>query len=133
MQQIQDQLVVPALSSVGEDFHRMSKYMLDGMWYLNVSLNADAAMFMTYRVTGVPGYEYPDKLQGGPQFAEYEKLSWYSRVILWLMVKTHVNLSIAPLRWLHNALIYVTVKFGIQYFPLPAIVRFGYKNAVVRI
>lgn len=128
MQQIQDQLVVPALSSVGEDFRQMSKYLLDGMWYFNVFLNADAIMYMTYRLTGVPGYGYPDK-----QCAAYEKLSWYSRASLWLMVKSYGNLSIAPIRWLKNALVSIAVKFGIQYFPLPAIVRFGYKNAVVRI
>ncbi|XP_065085661.1 uncharacterized protein LOC135707708 [Ochlerotatus camptorhynchus] len=134
MQQIQDQLFLPALSKVGEDFHRMSKYMLDGMWYFNVFLNPDAILYMTYRLNGVPGYGYPDKLLGRSQCAAYEKLSWYSRAILWILVKTHdVNLSIAPLRWFHNALVSISVNIGIPYFPLPAIVRFGYKNAVVRI
>lgn len=128
MQQVRDLVIQPGLATtVGEDFRRMTRYLLDGLWYFNVFVNADATMFFTYRLSGVPGYK---ELSG----KNYEKLSLYSRVMLRVLVAIHeVSLGVAVLRWLQNSLVYVLVNYGIQYFPLLAIIRFGYKNAIVRI
>lgn len=127
MQQVRDQLIQPALASVSEDFHRMARYMLDGMWYSNVFVNPEANIYMTYRLSGVPGYAH---LSG----KNYRKLSLYSGVMLWMLVTIHeFSLSVAWLRWLQNSMVRVLLIFGIQYFPLLAILRFGYKNAIVRI
>lgn len=125
MQQVRDEVVIPALISVGEDFQRMARYMLDGMWYYNVLLNPDAIMYLTYRMTGVPGY-------GSLSGKNYEKLSLYSRLVLWLLVKVHeLSLTVDWLRRVLNSLVGISVKDGIS--PLPAIIRFGYKKATVRI
>ncbi|KXJ78460.1 hypothetical protein RP20_CCG004567 [Aedes albopictus] len=128
MQQVRDLVIQPGLATtVGEDFRRMTRYMLDGMWYFNVFVNPDATLYFTYRLSGVPGYK---DLSG----KNYEKLSLYSRMMLRVLVAIHeVSLGVAVLRWLQNSLVYVLVNYGIQYFPVLAIIRFGFKNAIVRI
>ncbi|KAL1396291.1 hypothetical protein pipiens_010626 [Culex pipiens pipiens] len=137
MQLVLDQMMGPALTSPNEDFYRMTKALLDGMWYYNVTLDYEALLFITFRLNGVAGYgflEHERKNQlkvTGP--VTYEKLSWYSRFIVGRLVHMHEEgLKNCLVRWLMNLQLQFSVLVGICYLPLLAAIKFGWKNAVVK-
>ncbi|XP_055600658.1 uncharacterized protein LOC129749649 isoform X2 [Uranotaenia lowii] len=134
MQLVNDQLLRPALQSPSSDFVFMTKTMIDGLWAFSNFLEYDAYMFLTRRICNVPGHYYwdSDERDGSP--AVYKQLGWHSRFMLaFLMTVNEVLLFIAPFRWWFNLQTVINTKIVNRYFPVLAMIKYGIKNAYVRV
>ncbi|XP_053693478.1 uncharacterized protein LOC128741576 isoform X2 [Sabethes cyaneus] len=131
---LNEQIIRPALLAPSADFVHMSKAMIHGLWCFNTLLNYDAFLFVTRRLSDVPGHYYwKDEPRDGSR-AEYQQLGWYSRVVLYMMIGVHeVLFSYALVRWYFNWQSTLNVYVFNRFFPWLAILMHGVRTAYVRI
>ncbi|KAL1375631.1 hypothetical protein pipiens_000685, partial [Culex pipiens pipiens] len=134
MRQIQDHILRPALEERTEDFEEMGKALITGMWSFNPFLNYDAFLFLTARLTGVPGYHYwTEEHPSVGCETKYQKFSRYTRFVLYFLILIHeIGLKYTIVRLYLNSQM-VLSRFLITYFPFLAIPKFGFRNSYVRI
>ncbi|XP_001853256.2 rubber oxygenase [Culex quinquefasciatus] len=134
MRQIQDHILRPALEERTEDFEEMGKALITGMWSFNPFLNYDAFLFLTARLTGVPGYHYwTEEHPSVGCETKYQKFSRYTRFVLYFLILIHeIGLKYTIVRLYLNSQM-VMSRFLITYFPFLAIPKFGFRNSYVRI
>ncbi|XP_062712961.1 uncharacterized protein LOC109411220 [Aedes albopictus] len=134
MRQVQEHILRPALLTQTENFEKMGRALIDGLWCFNPFLDFDAFLFMTARLTGVPGYHYwTEELPSPDSETKYGSFSRYSRFILYFLLLVHeVWLTSTLFRWYLNSQM-VMSRFLITYFPFLAIFKFGIGDSYVRI
>lgn len=134
MRQVQEHILRPALLSRTNDFEKMGKALIDGLWCFNPFLDYDAFLFMTARLTGVPGYYYwKEELPSPNSETKYQNFTRYSRFILYFLLLVHeVWLRSTIFRWYLNSQMIMS-RFLITYFPFLAIFKFGIGDSYVRI
>lgn len=114
----------------------MTKYLVHGMQSWNPPDCYEPTMFFIKRAIGVLGYEYLENEI--PQDCDRKKLvvyqlSYFNRFILWtsIMIRQFL-MKFFVFRWMFNAGIHLA-EFSWRYFPLIAIIRFGPRNAYVKL
>ncbi|XP_058826064.1 uncharacterized protein LOC131685996 isoform X2 [Topomyia yanbarensis] len=134
MTQIQEQVLRPALVARKETFEEMGNALIDGLWCFNPFLDYDAFLFLTSRLTDVPGYHYWKEEHPSPGCETiYTKFTRYSRFVLYFLLLVHETLlNFIAFRWYFNSQM-VLSRFLITYFPFLAIFKFGVRDAYVRI
>ncbi|XP_036151375.1 uncharacterized protein LOC105834551 isoform X2 [Monomorium pharaonis] len=113
-QKIKD-LYKTCLSKPSPEFNNITSYVLDALWYLDITVNKDAFMAFTYELHDLP----------------YKKLGWYS----WLNMKYRAGmfyLFLVPyvggiVRTCNNYLV-LFILWNSQHFPLLAWLKFGKDN-----
>ncbi|XP_039447703.1 uncharacterized protein LOC120426947 isoform X1 [Culex pipiens pallens] len=131
-----EQILRPALQTVSTEFVQMTNAMIDGLWCVNTFLDYNAFMFLTRRLAGVPGHYYwkDEPTNDGSTQPAYEKMGWHSRYILCMILYINEVLLYVPIiRWYFNILFTVNAYFIDKYFPYLAMIKFGIKNAFVRV
>lgn len=133
---IKKDVLLPNLTTPIEHFEEMSKYLIRGMQSVNPPDFYYPTIFFIKRVVGVPGYEYLENEI--PQDCDRKKLkvyelSYFNRYMLWssIMIRQFL-LKIFIFRWFFNGLLRFA-EFFWRYFPLIAIIRFGPRNAYVKL
>ena len=124
----------PALQVDENRFYKMNKNIMDGLRHINPILDHDAFMYFIKRLSGVPGFTYwMSENQNGQLSEEYVKLGRISRLILFILVITIENLiHFNFIRKILNFLLVVNNLLA-YYFPIHAIIDYGYKMAYVRV
>lgn len=134
-----NEIFKPALENASADFYQMATAAIDGLWSYNPKLDAPTVFYITKYLTGCEGYTYfqsnLDALDDDREKNDrtLNALNWYSRLKLLFSVTARsylINFSI--FRWYFN---FQLKMFRIVNANLPilAIVRFGVKNAYVRL
>ncbi|XP_062556449.1 uncharacterized protein LOC134221269 isoform X2 [Armigeres subalbatus] len=134
MRQVEEHILRPALLSTTESFEKMGKALVEGLWCFNPFLDYDAFLFLTARLTGVPGYYYwTEELPSADCETKFQNFSRYSRFILYFVLLIHeVWLKSTIFRWYLNSQMIMS-RFLITYFPFLAIFKFGIGDSYVRI
>ncbi|XP_055599490.1 uncharacterized protein LOC129748775 isoform X2 [Uranotaenia lowii] len=135
MRQVQEHILRPALAERSSDFEQMGRALIDGMWCFNPFLQYEAFVFLTCRITGVPGYHYWNEecASAGGLEAKFASYSRYARSLLYLLLMTlEVWLSATLFRWYLNSQMIMS-RFLITYFPFLAFYKFGIRDSYVRI
>lgn len=134
MTQVQEHILKPALIARSGDFEKMGKALIDGLWCFNPFLDYDAFLFLTARLTGIPGYHYWAEEHPSPGCeTKYDNFSRYSRFILYYLLLVHeVWIKSTLFRWYLNSQMIIS-RFLITYFPFLAIFKFGVGDSYVRI
>uniref|UniRef100_A0A1Q3FB47 Putative conserved plasma membrane protein n=1 Tax=Culex tarsalis TaxID=7177 RepID=A0A1Q3FB47_CULTA len=131
-----EQILRPALQTVSTEFVQMTNAMIDGLWCVNTFLDYNAFIFLTRRLAGVPGHYYwkDEPRNDGSTRPDYEKMGWHSRYILCMVLYINEVLLYVPIiRWYFNILFTVNAYFIDRYFPYLAMIKFGIKNAFVKV
>ncbi|XP_029709330.1 uncharacterized protein LOC115255401 isoform X2 [Aedes albopictus] len=131
---VNDHFFRPGLQNPSADFDHMTRIMIDGMWCYSTLLNYDAFMFMTRRLSNVPGHYYwNDEPRDGAE-AVYKDFSWFSRVMLNVLMVIHeVLLNYTVTRWFANWFFLFNTTVANKYFPVLAMVTHGFRKAYVKI
>lgn len=134
MTQVQEHILKPALIAPSENFEKMGKALIEGLWCFNPFLDYDAFLFMTARLTGLPGYHYwTEEHPSSGCKTKYDSFSRYSRFILYYLLLVHeVWIKATLFRWYLNSQMILS-RFLITYFPFLAIFKFGIGDSYVRI
>ncbi|XP_058447949.1 uncharacterized protein LOC131428215 [Malaya genurostris] len=133
MEALNEQIVRPALQVSSADFEQMTRALVDGLWCYNFLMEYNTFVFLTRRLSNVPGHYYWDDEQRDTPKALYEEFSWYSRAMLnFTLVLHEIFLNYTVLRWFFNwyGKINIIVNW---YFPWLAMLSYGIKNAYVRL
>lgn len=136
MKAIQADFFLPNLTTPPQDFERMSKIMIDGLWCFDPFDPYVATIFFIKRAIGVPNYQYFGS-ELPPNYdrnlLEYRSYSYIDRMFIWLSVITRqFLLRIFIIRWFFNIATYIN-EFFIRYFPILAIIKFGFSKAFVEL
>uniref|UniRef100_A0A182M5B7 ER-bound oxygenase mpaB/mpaB'/Rubber oxygenase catalytic domain-containing protein n=1 Tax=Anopheles culicifacies TaxID=139723 RepID=A0A182M5B7_9DIPT len=139
MSLIAKEILKPALLNRTNEFVKMGKALIDGLWCFNPFIEYDSFLFITMRLNNIPGYHYwddevaADATESERKARYYVQFSRYSRFLLCVVCYIHaVLLNIALFRWYFNMQM-VMSRFLIRYFPFLAIYQFGVKDAYVSI
>lgn len=129
-----EQILRPALQSTNAEFVQMTNAMIDGLWCINTFLEYEAFMFLTRRLAGVPGHYYwTDEARDGTR-PVYEQMGWHSRIMLSIILTINeVLLNYTVFRWYFNLVFLINTYLIDKYFPYLAMIKFGIKNAYVRL
>ncbi|XP_066603154.1 uncharacterized protein [Prorops nasuta] len=118
---INDDFMRKCLRDMTPEIMEMVEYMLNGFWYIDISVDLDAIMVLYYDILGV---EYP------------KKLSWYS----WLNMKNRdIQLSIMGVPYFGSILrvyynYFVRVIYWIQeHYPVLAWIGFGKSQSAIKL
>lgn len=131
---VNDQIIRPALLCPSDDFVHMTNAMIDGLWCLSTMLEYHAFMFLTRRLSNVPGHYYWDTEPRDGVKPVFEEFGWYSRVMLYVLMVVHeVLLNITVLRWYFNWQFKFNTEVVNKYFPWLAMIKFGLRDAYVKI
>ncbi|XP_055640175.1 uncharacterized protein LOC129777741 [Toxorhynchites rutilus septentrionalis] len=131
---VNDQIIRPSLQFPSDDFVRMTNAMIDGLWCLSTMLDYHAFMFLTRRLSNLPGHYYWDTEPRDGAQPIFKEFNWYSRVMLYFLMVVHeVLLNITVFRWYFNWQFKFNTEVVNEYFPWLAIIKFGVKDAYVRI
>ncbi|XP_055539957.1 uncharacterized protein LOC129726839 isoform X2 [Wyeomyia smithii] len=134
MELLNEHVIRPALMAPSDDFIHMSKAMIEGLWCLNTMLNYDAFLFFTRRLSNCAGHYYWNDEPRDGSSAAYQRLGWYSRYALnMIMVAHEILFSYALVRWYFNRQTELNIYFLNRFFPWLAILMYGVKNAYVRL
>lgn len=129
----------PALEQTNEDFDRMAKALIEGLWHVNIMLSVQANIFFTKRLAYVKGYEYYSfDYRAGDQPDPNQKQYYYD-LNLWdrfivsygLFIVTYLH-KYSIVRWYFNFRVWL-MNFFMYFLPYLAILKFGIKSAYVRI
>lgn len=134
MRQVQEQILRPALIARKESFEKMGRALIEGLWCFNPFLDYDAFLFLTSRLTEIPGYHYWEDEQTSAECEDkYRHFSGYSRFVLYFLLLVHeVLLGYTLFRWYLNGQMIIS-RFLITYFPFLAFYKFGISDSYVRI
>uniref|UniRef100_A0A1Y9H265 ER-bound oxygenase mpaB/mpaB'/Rubber oxygenase catalytic domain-containing protein n=1 Tax=Anopheles dirus TaxID=7168 RepID=A0A1Y9H265_9DIPT len=136
MSQIANGILKPALLNQTDEFVKMGKALIEGLWCFNPFVEFDSFLFLTMRLNNIPGYHYWDEEVADPsvkQVRHYESFGRYARFLLCCVCYVHsVLLNIAIFRWYFNSQM-VMARFLITYFPFLAFYQFGVPESYVRI
>lgn len=129
LEAVRSQIYRPFLQQTKEDFDVMTKDLIEGFWCFNPMLDYDSFTYFVKYLAGIEEYSY--WTSDGQK--NVQKLNWYSRIILYLLVTVHcVLLNIWIFRVHYNFQI-LQSEFLIKYFPFLAFYKFGVKQSYVRI
>ncbi|XP_011196851.1 uncharacterized protein Sb_3 isoform X1 [Zeugodacus cucurbitae] len=129
----------PALENTNEDFEKMTKALVEGLWPLNTTLTTGSVLFFTKRLTYIKGYEYysfdhlPNEIIDPKQKLYYYDLGWYDRFLVTygLFIVTYLH-KYSIVRWYLNIRVWLN-ELIFYYLPYIAIWKHGFKNSYVRI
>uniref|UniRef100_A0A8W7K6Q7 ER-bound oxygenase mpaB/mpaB'/Rubber oxygenase catalytic domain-containing protein n=1 Tax=Anopheles albimanus TaxID=7167 RepID=A0A8W7K6Q7_ANOAL len=137
---IAKEILRPALLNHTEPFVHMGKALIDGLWCFNPFIEFDSFLYLTMRLTNVPGYHYfdSDVVHTGDDLEaskvrHYEHFGHYARFLLF--VTSYILsflLQISIIRWYFNSQM-ILARFLITYFPFLAFFKFGIRDSYVRI
>ncbi|XP_058818382.1 uncharacterized protein LOC131681561 [Topomyia yanbarensis] len=134
MEVMNELIIRPALQVSSTDFKHMTKAMVDGLWCFSTFMEYDAFMFLTRRLSNTPGHYYWHNEPHDTSKAVYKELGWYSRIMLNIILVIHeILLNYAVLRWYFNWHGHINTYVVNRYFPWLAMLKYGIKNAYVRI
>lgn len=134
MQLINDHFMRPGLQNPSADFEHMTRAMIDGMWCYSTMLDYDAFMFITRRLSNVPGHHYWDNEPSEGAKTVYKEMPWFSRIMLNILTVLHeVLLDITAIRWYINWMFRFNSNIVNKYFPVLAMVKYGFRKAYVKI
>lgn len=98
-------------------FEKLASNAVNGMWYVDATINFDAFMYATYKMTGLT-YKKP--------------LGWYSYLMLkrsqWLLYMCSVPYIGKLVRIIFNIILMVTYTM-LEYYPVTAWLAFGKQNS----
>lgn len=129
----------PYLEKTSDDFMKMSRAMIEGLWCFNPMLDTEASVYLTKWMAGCKNYVY---FESDPRIADIDiddsrkiiqTYNWYTRWILYLQITAHTYLvNFLPFRWYFNNQVWMAQHI-IYWFPFLAFYKFGIKNSYVRI
>ncbi|XP_062127353.1 uncharacterized protein LOC133839708 [Drosophila sulfurigaster albostrigata] len=129
----------PALSNTNEDFYRMTKALINGLWHINAMFSVGANIYFTKRLAYVKGYEYYSFDYRADEKPDPQQKSYYYDLNLWDRFIVSYGLFIVTflhkydlIRCYFNFRVWL-VDFFMHYLPFFAIWNFGIKSAYVRI
>lgn len=124
----------PSLQNPSAEFVHMTKIMIEGMWCYSILLNYEAFMFMTKRLSNVPGHHYWDDEPRDGAKTVYKEMGWLDRVMLNILMVIHeVLLNFTLARWLLNWVFLFNTNVMNKYLPLLAMMKHGVRKAYVKI
>lgn len=124
----------PSLQNPSAEFVHMTKIMIEGMWCYSILLNYEAFMFMTKRLSNVPGHHYWDDEPRDGAKTVYREMGWLDRVMLHILMVVHeVLLNFTLARWLLNWVFLFNTNVMNKYLPLLAMMKHGVRKAYVKI
>ncbi|XP_065085603.1 uncharacterized protein LOC135707681 isoform X2 [Ochlerotatus camptorhynchus] len=134
MMLVNDHFMRPGLQNPSAEFTHMTRAMIDGMWCYSTLLEYDAFMFLTRRLSSVPGHYYWSVEPRDGTRPVYKDLGWFSRVMLFVLMTIHeVLLNITVLRLYSNWMFRFNTNVVNKYFPVLAMVKHGLRKAYVKI
>lgn len=116
---------MPQVEKKDPQFLQMSRYLLDGLWTIQPTLNFNVIMF-ELQVLLTPNVKLNKENE------DYNKLSTWEKFLLYFMIFIQVSLRWAPFRWYYNHCWYRDFWL-MKNFPFLAYYKFGYKNSQVKI
>lgn len=129
----------PSLEETNDDFFKMAKSLIDGLWCFNPLLDTNAFIYFTKWISNCKNYVY---YESDPRAAEIDlndsrkilhSFNWYTRWIICLQVTVHTYLvNFFLFRWYFNGQIWLSTHI-IYWFPFLAFYKFGIKKSYVRI
>lgn len=133
---VTSEILLPALSSAGDDFDKFSRSAFQAISYFNPEVHYESMLYFTKRLVGVPNYYYFQNEVDPKKFNNQEnlrKMSIYVRSRLLLTIFMHQFLTkYVVIRWTLNIIQIFITKF-LELFPIFAINKFGKPHAYVQI
>ncbi|XP_011211327.2 uncharacterized protein LOC105231623 isoform X1 [Bactrocera dorsalis] len=129
----------PALENTSEDFEKMTKALVEGLWPFNSTLSTGSVLYFTKRLTYIKGYEYfsfdhlPGETIDPKQKLYYYDLGWYDRLLVTygLLIVTYLH-KYSIVRCYLNFRVWLN-ELVFHYLPFLAIWQYGINNSYVRI
>lgn len=136
---MRDQIYRPYIENTNEEFYKMAKALIEGLWCYMPFLDTDASIYFTKWMCNCKDYVYfrsdPRVLESDAEPCKkvLESLGYYSRWIVFLQMTAHTYwLNFAAMRWYLNFQVWIS-KYIIYYFPFLAFIKFGISRSYVRI
>jgi hypothetical protein len=133
---VKQNIFIPTFKNLPKEYESYSRNASNGVFYFYPLINHEVFNFLVKRWLGFPNYYYfeSEKISKDESNGEILcKLGWYNRISLfWIIVTLEIFNKNGFLRIMSNIFALVLTILWVK-FPICAILKFGYNDAIVKI